>query len=203
MGRRGNFSRRRKGSKKMTFKKRKRVSKKKSKIRRTRRSTIKKGRKRTRRKRMVGGVSVDDMRGILGRARTQHRTDDEVMDMMKEQKAWMEQRSGTGQSDISTMPPAAPDGGLAARQWVQAQPEPGPEPGGEPAAGAKTEPEPEPEPVEQLRAELLGLPLGKLRERASVAGVDMKTFEEKIDEADDPKAAAANLIVSALANFYA
>ncbi len=52
----------------------------------------------------------------------------------------------------------------------------------------------------ELRAELAGMKLGELRKRARAAGVEAVAVEAAIDEADDPKAAMAELIVSASAS---
>ena len=46
-------------------------------------------------------------------------------------------------------------------------------------------------------AELAGMTLGGLRKRAKALGVDAAALEERIDEADDPKAAVVGMILAA------
>ena len=52
----------------------------------------------------------------------------------------------------------------------------------------------------EQRAELAGMKLGEVRKRARAAGVDAEAIDAAIDEADDPKAAMAELIVSTSAS---
>ena len=51
--------------------------------------------------------------------------------------------------------------------------------------------------TEQMRAELAGMKLGELKKRAKALGIEPAALEERMDEADDPKAAVVEMILAA------